>query len=226
MTALQIYEQILSRTDAELLASFATEPRPACSVCGSISVRALADTATTGIGTCAQCKQRLPLRTAPYYPKQKTTSPEFAVANHRSFWTQIYYREVIDQKLRICPTHPVPDPLSAYRTKEELDLLKACYVMERFCIETLMKAPQPPSGMSMGELQRSWDRCQGVLDADSFWRGQGQLTEKGQLDFRKFANEKASINWAHGVLTAVGRLTGPAPFTFAQVAAEAAGLSN
>lgn len=227
MTGLQIYEKILSLTDAELLEGFAAEQRLACSRCGSVSVRNLADTAITGVGTCTHCKERLPLRMATYYPKQKTTNPSFAVANHRSFWTQVYYQTVCEQKLKIDPYHPVPDPLSAYRTKAELDLLKASYVMERFAIEMLLDDPNPPAdGPAPEELRRRWERCQGVLDADSFWRGDGQLSEHGRLGYLKFANEKAALNWAHGILVAAGKLSEPAPFTFAQVVAEAADLSN
>lgn len=227
MNGLQIYEQILSLSDEELLAGFATEPRLSCSQCGSVSVRQLADTPTTGVGTCTHCKQRLPLRMVTYYPKQKTTNPAFAVANHRNFWTQTYYQEVCAQKLRISPYHPVPDPLSAYRTQGELDLLKASHVVERFMLETLLGAPEPPAdGPTFEQMSRRLERCQAILDADSFWRGDGTLSETGQLGHLRFANEKASVNWAHGILVEAGRLTGPAPFSFAQVAAEAAGLSN
>ena len=227
MTGLQIYEEILSRTDAELLASFATEQRLCCVRCGSVSVRALADTATTGVGTCTHCRERLPLRMAVYYPKQKTTDPGFAVANHRFFWTQTYYQEVCAQKLKANPYHPVPDPLSAYRTKQELDLLKASYVLERFLLETMLRAPQPPAdGTTFAELTSRHQRCQGILDADSYWRGQGQLSEEGSLGWLKFANEKGAVNWAYGVLVAAGRLTGPAPFTDEEVAAERSRLDD
>lgn len=221
MNGLQIYEQILSLTDAELLAGFATEQRLSCSRCGSVAVRSLTDTAATGVGTCTNCKERVPTRMATYYPKQKSTNPEFAVANHRNFWTQIYYQTVCEQKLRIDPYHPVPDPLSAYRTKPELDLLKASHVMERFMLEVLLRAPEPPAdGTSFEELTRRHQRCQGILDADSFWRGQNQLTERGTLGYLKFANEKGAVNWAHGILVDAGKLTGPAPFTAEEVQVE------
>jgi hypothetical protein len=227
MTGLQIYEQILACSDAELLQSFPTEQRLACSQCGSVSIRQLADTATTGVGTCSHCKQRQPVRMATYYPKQRTTSPEFAVANHRSFWTQKYYQVVCEQKLHINPYHPVPDPLSAYRTQQELDLLKATCVFERFVLEIQLAAPeQPAEGPTVEELTRRLDRCQGILDADSYWRGQGQLSETGQLSYLRFANPKAAVNWAHGILVQAGKLTGEAPYSFAEIAAEAHDLSS
>jgi hypothetical protein len=106
MNATQILEQILSKTDEELLATLPTTPRIACVECQTVSVVKRAHYAQTSLCYCPTCRKEVKTAVVTYYVKNKTSEPAVAVERHRKFWNEIYYQQLGKE-------HPILSPGAA-----------------------------------------------------------------------------------------------------------------
>ncbi len=91
MRSQEIYDEILSLTDDELLLSLPTEDKQCCSKCKSLTLRKRIKDNTY---YCSICKEEAKIETIKYYFKNKTSNPIEAVARHRKFWNKIFEIEL------------------------------------------------------------------------------------------------------------------------------------
>lgn len=91
MRSFEIYNNILSLSDEELLQTLPTIEKEACSKCNSVNIRYRKRDDSY---FCNECQ--IPTKTIMtiYYFKNKTTSPSIAVERHRIFWNKIYFIEL------------------------------------------------------------------------------------------------------------------------------------
>lgn len=87
----QIYNEILSLSDEEILSQLPTEDKNCCSKCKSINLRQRKKDEKF---YCSTCKGIVEIETIPYYYKNKTVHPHVAIERHRIFWDKIYKIEL------------------------------------------------------------------------------------------------------------------------------------
>ena len=86
MRSQQIYDEILSLSDEELLKILPTEERECCPVCQTLNLRKRKNSSSY----CNICRMEITPITINYYVKNKTTNSIQALFLHRKFWNKIY----------------------------------------------------------------------------------------------------------------------------------------
>lgn len=90
MKAIQIFEQILIRSDEDILRTLPTEQRLACTICGTVRV----SKRDSKKYFCPQCMNKVDVKLITWYYKSETSDPHIAIERHRNFWKGFYFEQL------------------------------------------------------------------------------------------------------------------------------------